>query len=211
MRVDTAGFGLVAHLVRDEGVAGSNPATPTTKQPTKSKAYPFGGFSQKPALGQIWDRYVWLLRHDGGRTTARRCLTGSTIAAFVGSRCAIGGRRLARPNRPIPAAAQGALITPLARHFLASRGTCSLRLIASCTPRARSAARPRLPTPSRHAANTGVGRPVRVTAAGYLTAADLSRATAARPFHCLDPENANATRRRRRYGRLDRIAPGPEA
>jgi hypothetical protein len=52
---------------------------------------------------------------------------------------------------------------------------------------------------------------VRVAAAGYLTAADLSRATAARPFHCLDPENANATRRRRRYGRLDRIAPGPEA
>jgi hypothetical protein len=47
-------------------------------------------------------------------------------------------------NRPIPAIPQAALIaliTPLARHFLASRATSSLRLIASCTPQSRSSAR----------------------------------------------------------------------
>jgi hypothetical protein len=48
---------VVIHLVRDEGVVGSNPITPTSNSPTKSETYLLGRVWQNPSLGQKWDRY----------------------------------------------------------------------------------------------------------------------------------------------------------
>ncbi len=43
----------VAHLVRDEGVAGSNPATPTNKSPDRSMSFRTSARTAKGALGQL--------------------------------------------------------------------------------------------------------------------------------------------------------------
>ena len=81
-----------AHHVRDEGVAGSNPATPTKASPNKSMSFRTGTRPAKGALGQLL----------GQKRRPPPDPENESLRAQTGPRPDIAGRReFARPFRAI--------------------------------------------------------------------------------------------------------------
>src|SRR6516165_9336243 len=86
-----------AHLVRDEGVAGSNPATPTNLTPTESSFSETGGRGASPP-GQLSGQKRFMHRLAASPMAARGYWPGSRRGAAV---CLIRRTAGYGPVRPV--------------------------------------------------------------------------------------------------------------